>query len=129
MLDEELIEKAKKVRQNAYAPYSQFKLGSAILTRDGKIYTGANVENSSYGLTVCAERTALYCAVSQGERDFVKIALVSDRENPATPCGACCQVLSEFNPNMEIICANLEGVVKKFSLGKLLPSPFGTKRR
>ena len=128
-MDEKLIEQAKKIRENAYAPYSQFKVGVAILTKDGKVYTGANVENSSYGLTVCAERVALYCAISQGERDFVKLVLVSDREDPAIPCGACCQVLSEFNPNMEIICANLDGVVKRFSLKKLLTSSFKMKRR
>ena len=127
MSDEELMEEAKKVRDNAYAPYSRFRVGAAILCKDGKIYTGANVENSSYGLTVCAERVALYCGLSQGERDFVKLALVAEREDPATPCGACCQVLSEFNPDMEIICANLEGVTKKFNLKGLLPSSFRIK--
>ena len=129
MLDERLIEQAEKIRENAYAPYSQFKVGAAILSKNGKVYTGANVENSSYGLTVCAERVALYCAVSQGEREFVKLALVSDREDPAVPCGACCQVLSEFNPDLKIICANLEGVIKRFSLRKLLPSSFRIKKR
>jgi cytidine deaminase len=124
MSDEELIEKARATRGNAHAPYSQFKVGAAILAKSGKVYTGANVENSSYGLTVCAERVALYCGVSQGEREFVKLALVSDREEPAIPCGACCQVLSEFNPDMEIICANLEGITKKITLKRLLPSFF-----
>ena len=129
MLDEKLIKEAKEVRENAYAPYSRFKVGAAILTKNGKIYTGANVENSSYGLTLCAERVALYCAISHGEREFVKFALVTDREEPAIPCGACCQALFEFNPKIEIICANLEGVVKRFSLGKLLTSSFKMKRR
>lgn len=129
MLDEKLIEEARKIRENAYAPYSRFKVGAAISTKNGKIYTGANVENSSYGLTLCAERVALYCAISQGERDFIKLALVADREDPAIPCGACCQALSEFNPKIEIVCANLEGVVKRFSLGKLLTSSFKMKRR
>ena len=128
-MDEKLIKEAKEVRNNAYAPYSRFKVGAAILTKNGKIYTGANVENSSYGLTLCAERVALYYAISQGERDFVKLALVTDREDPAIPCGACCQALSEFNPDMEIVCANLEGAVKRFSLGKLLTSSFKMKRR
>ena len=129
MSDEELLKQAKKVRENAYAPYSQFKVGAVILTKEGKVYSGANVENSSFGLTVCAERAALFCAVSQGQRDLIKLALVSDREDPAIPCGACCQVLSEFNPNMEIICANLEGCIKKFKLKELLPSQFKMKRR
>jgi cytidine deaminase len=127
MSDEELVEQAKRARENAHAPYSQFKVGAAVLTKNGRVYTGANVENSSYGLTVCAERVALYCAISQGEREFVKLALVSNREDPATPCGACCQVLSEFNPDIEIICANLEGTIKKVSLKRLLPSFFRIK--
>ncbi len=129
MSDEELIEKAKEVRKNAYAPYSQFKVGAAILTKSGKVYVGANVENSSYGLTLCAERVALYAAITQGERDFVKLAVVSGREDPAVPCGACCQVLCEFSPKLEIICANLEGDVKKSKLDELLPSSFRMKKK
>jgi len=129
MSDEQLLEEARRVRQNAYAPYSQFRVGAAVLTKNGEIHSGANVENSSFGLTICAERVALYCAISQGERDLAKLALVSDREDPAIPCGACCQVLSEFNPDMEIVCANLEGLVKKFRLKELLPNSFKMKRR
>ena len=124
MSDEKLIEKAKEIRENAYAPYSKFRVGAAILTGEGKIYTGANVENSSYGLTMCAERVALGCAVKSGEKDLIKLALVTDSKKPAVPCGACCQVLAEFNPNMEIICANLKGEVKKFNLNQLLPFYF-----
>ncbi len=124
MTDKDLIEKAKRARPNAYAPYSNFKVGAALLTASGKVYTGANVENASYALTVCAERAAVQKAVNQGDKDFLKIAVVADRNPPVTPCGACRQVLSEFAENIEIVCANLQGKVRKYTLKQLLPQAF-----
>jgi cytidine deaminase len=124
MTDRDLIEKAKRARLKAYAPYSNFKVGAALLTKTGKVYTGANVENSSDGLTVCAERAAVLKAVNEGDKDFVKIAVVADRNQPITPCGACRQVLSEFARNLKVICANLRGDVKKYTLKELLPEAF-----
>jgi len=128
LVDEKrLIHKAKEARRKAYAPYSKFKVGAAILSRKGKVYTGANVESSSYGLTACAERVALYRAVVSGERNFRKIVVVADTEEPTTPCGLCRQVLSEFGGNLEVICANLRGKTQAFKLKELLPHSFKKK--
>jgi cytidine deaminase len=124
MREKILIERAKKARERAYAPYSKFKVGAALLTKRGKVYTGANVENATFGLTVCAERVALFKAVTNGEKNFVKIAVVADKDEPATPCGACRQVLSEFTSDLKIICANLKGKKERYSLRKLLPEAF-----
>ncbi|KPL03792.1 MAG: cytidine deaminase [candidate division Zixibacteria bacterium SM23_73_2] len=128
MRDEELIEKAKKAKEFAHAPYSKFKVGAALLTKNGKLYTGANVENSSYGLSMCAERVTLFCAVSSGEKEFSKLAIVTDSEEPVTPCGACRQTLLEFDGELEIICATTEGKMKIYKLKELLPEPFKFKR-
>jgi cytidine deaminase len=132
MKEKLLIEKAKKARERAYAPYSKFKVGAALLAksrisrqrRGEKVYTGANVENATFGLTVCAERVALFKAITNGEKKFVKIAVVADKDEPITPCGACRQVLSEFAPDLKIICANLKGKIKRYSLRELLPDAF-----
>ncbi|MCK4426970.1 MAG: cytidine deaminase [candidate division Zixibacteria bacterium] len=124
MKDTELVEKAKKARLYAYAPYSKFRVGAALLTKRGKVYTGANVENATFSLTVCAERVALFKAVTNGEKNFVKIAVVVDKDEPVTPCGACRQVLSEFASDLKIICANLKGKTKRYNLKKLLPQAF-----
>ena len=125
MIDwEKLISAAREARGNAYAKFSGFEVGAALLTDSGKIITGCNVENSSFGLTMCAERTAAFKAVSEGEKKFVAIAIVSQSPQPARPCGACRQALFEFNPDMEIACANLNGVVDKFRLSELLPEGF-----
>ncbi len=124
MKESELIEKAKKARLHAYAPYSRFKVGAALLAKSGKVYTGANVENAAFGLTVCAERVALFKAVTNGEKNFVKIAVVADRDEPVTPCGACRQVLSEFASGLKIICGNLKGKTRGYSLRELLPETF-----
>lgn len=124
MREKELIEKAKKARLKAYAPYSKFKVGAALLTKSGKVYTGANVENSTFGLTVCAERIAAFKAVSSGDKNFVKIAIVADKNPPVTPCGACRQVLSEFVQDLKIVCANLQGKVERYNLKELLPEAF-----
>jgi cytidine deaminase len=129
MTDEDLIRKAKRARLKAYAPYSDFKVGAALLTRRGRVFTGANVENASDGLTVCAERAAVLKAVNQGDKDFVKIAVVADKNPPITPCGACRQVLSEFTRDLKIICANLRGDVKKYTLKELLPEAFQRRSR
>jgi cytidine deaminase len=124
MTDKELIEKAKRARLKAYAPYSNFKVGAALLTKSGRVYTGANVENTTFGLTVCAERIAVFKALNRGDKKFTKIAVVSDKNPPVTPCGACRQVLSEFVKDLKIICANLEGKVEKYRLKALLPDAF-----
>jgi len=127
--DKKLISEAEKARKNAYAPYSKFSVGAALLSRNGKVYTGANLENSSFGQTVCAERLALYKAVSDGEKDFKKIAIVAPGAEPVTPCGICRQALFEFSPELEIVCANLKGKVKKYTLKQLLPHSFKYEKR
>ena len=124
MKKEELINLAKKARENAYAPYSKFKVGAALLTKSGKAFTGCNVENSSFGASMCAERVAVFKAVSTGERKFTEIAVVTDTKDPAMPCGMCRQVLSEFAPNIKIYAANLNGKIKEITLEKLLPYAF-----
>jgi cytidine deaminase len=124
MENKKLIQEAKKARGNAYAPYSKFKVGAALLTKKGKVYTGANVENSSYGLSMCAERVALFGAVSSGEKEFSKLVIVADTKKPITPCGACRQILLEFCDDLEIISATVKGKVKRFTLKELYPFPF-----
>lgn len=118
-----LIAAAKKARRNAYCPYSKFKVGAAILASSGKIYAGANIENASYGLTLCAERAAAACAVSDGERHFAAIAIVAG-DRPVAPCGACRQVLSEFGADMDVILGTLRGEGTVIKLSALLPSAF-----
>lgn len=124
MTDEELIETARQYREHSYSPYSRFKVGAAVLTAGGKVYGGCNIENSSYGLTVCAERTAIFKAVSEGEREFEALAVIADTEVPCSPCGACRQVMADFKIP-RIIMANLRGEVKTASLAELLPFAFG----
>lgn len=119
-----LIESAESAARNAYAVYSDFKVGAAILTDDGKIFAGCNIENSSYGLTICAERTAVFKAVSEGFRNFRAIAVCSKAIPPARPCGACLQVLSEFGSDMEILCVNSKGDRDRFKLKELFPEGF-----
>ena len=119
-----LIDAARKASENAYAPYSKIKVGAAILSSSGKIYTGCNIENASYGLTVCAERVAVGCAVSQGEKDFIAIAIVNSTEKIITPCGACLQVLYEFSKNLQIILVSASGEIYRTNLESLLPKPF-----
>ena len=119
-----LITKAKKARQGAYAPYSKFKVGAALETKSGRIFTGCNVENASYGATCCAERVALFKAVSEGVKSFRRIAIVADTPKPCPPCGICRQALYEFGSDMEIITATTRGVVEIARLSQLLPYPF-----
>lgn len=124
MTDQELLERAAGARLRAYAPYSRFQVGAALLTAGGRVVEGCNVENASYGLTNCAERTAVYRAVAEGEREFAAIAVVADTPGPASPCGACRQVLAEFNPQMKVILANLRGEVRVTTVAELLPGAF-----
>ena len=119
---ENLIAKAMEARGKAYAPYSHFAVGAALLARSGRVYTGCNVENASYGLSICAERTAVFKAVSEGERDFEAIAVVT--EKGVTPCGACRQVLMEFGEDMQVIVADDAGRYRVFGLQELLPEAF-----
>jgi cytidine deaminase len=122
----ELIIAAQAAKQKAYAPYSNFKVGAALLGKSGRIYTGCNVENASYGLSSCAERNAVFKALSEGEREFRAIAIVSGSSEPTAPCGACRQVLNEFAPDIAVIMPGKKRTVKT-TLRKLLPLAFGPK--
>ncbi len=119
---EELYKVASEIRKNAYAPYSSFQVGAALLAESGRIYTGVNVENASYGATICAERNAISKAITEGERSFEAIA-ISASKNPAFPCGICRQVLAEFAPDIEIVVRNGKEL-EAYSLGELLPYSF-----
>jgi cytidine deaminase len=123
MQTDNLIEAAKKAREFSYSPYSKFKVGAAVLAKSGKIYSGCNIENASYGITNCAERTAIFKAVSAGEREFTALAVIADADGPVAPCGACRQVIAEFNIG-QIIMANLKGNIKIVTLEELLPFSF-----
>jgi cytidine deaminase len=118
----ELIDLARKARKRAYAPYSHYKVGAALLGKSGTVYTGCNVENASYSHTICAERTAVLKAVSEGEAEFEAIAVVT--RNGGSPCGACRQVLSEFSPELIIYIADKDGEYRTTTLKKLLPDSF-----
>ena len=122
---EQLMDEAKKARDKAYVPYSKFGVGAALLTTDGKIYHGCNIENAAYSMCNCAERTALFKAYSEGDRDFQMMAVVADTERPCSPCGACRQVISELCPSdMKIILTNLKGDVQELTVAELLPGAF-----
>ena len=123
MDNKELFQMAKDVSKNAYSPYSNIKVGAALLTCEGKIYTGVNVENSSYGATICAERTAFTKAVSEGERDFAKIAIGGSIKN-LVPCGMCRQFMAEFGTDLEIIYENEQGRITVTTLAELFPNEF-----
>jgi cytidine deaminase len=116
-----LVKAALEVRNRAHVPYSKFAVGAALLTRSGKIFTGCNVENLSFRLTICAEESAVGSAIAAGERDFIAIAVVADSREPAIPCGACRQVLAEFSPDMEVISSTVGGQRETVHLNKLLP--------
>jgi len=124
---ERLLQAAKKTRNLAHAPYSGFQVGAAILAEDGTVFSGCNIENSSYGLTICAERVALFKAVSERSDSFDAIALVTDTDEPVMPCGACRQVLAEFNPDMIVVSGTIRGKSVSRKLSELLPEPFGKK--
>jgi len=120
---EKLIAAAREVQRKAYAPYSHFAVGAAVLTQDNEIFIGCNVENVSLGLTICAERSAIAAAVANGQNHFVAIAIVTDSSEPALPCGACRQVLAEFGRETKVIAATADGKVQQFLLKELLPRP------
>lgn len=120
----QLIEQARQASNKAYAPYSSFFVGAALLLGDGTVVTGCNVENASYGLTVCAERTAICKAVSEGRREFEAIAVYADTDVFCSPCGACRQVIAEFGPQIRVIMANRRGEYKIMTIAELLPETF-----
>jgi cytidine deaminase len=127
----ELVAAARAARKLAYAPYSNFQVGAALLTEDGTVVTGANVENASYGLSICAERVAVTAAVAAGQRRFTAIAVAVNGAEPASPCGACRQVLYEFpaGPDLQVVCAGDQGaLVEITTLGALLPGAFSPAR-
>lgn len=124
----QLIEEAKAARERAYVPYSKFKVGAVLMTKEGKVYGGCNIENASYGLTNCAERTAIFKAVFEGERTFEKMVIVGETDGPISPCGACRQVIAEFcEPDMPVILTNLNGNTQETTVSELLPGAFTGK--
>ena len=124
MTEQELIERAVAMLERAYIPYSHFPVGAALECEDGAVYTGCNIENSSYGLTICAERTAAVKAVSEGHTRFRRIVIAGNSEDFCYPCGACRQFLYEFSPEMEVVCLNRAREAKKLSLRDLMPYGF-----
>lgn len=126
-MDTDLIAAARKAREHAYAPYSGYTVGAAVRTASGKLFSGANVENASYGLTVCAERVAIQAAVSQGEHDITALAVITG--DGASPCGACRQVLHEFSRDAKIFIGDAAGAHRETTLAALLPEAFDTKTK
>ncbi len=124
---ERLVAAAREARERAVAPFSGFKVGAALLTKDGRVYGGCNVENASYGLTVCAERVALLKALSEGERVFEKIAVVADTDAPTPPCGPCRQLLWEYCGDIPVVLANLQTITGEHQMRDLLPLPFDAR--
>jgi cytidine deaminase len=125
MNTEQLINEAKEAREKAYVPYSKFKVGAALLTKDGKVYHGCNIENAAYSMCNCAERTALFKAYSEGDKDYSMIAVVADTTRPVPPCGACRQVISELcAKDMRVVLTNLNGDVEELTVAELLPGAF-----
>lgn len=124
MEDDKLIQLAREVAAKAHAPYSGFKVGAALCTKDGRVFKGCNVESSSFGATVCAERAALCMAVANGRKSFDSIAIYTDTDDPTPPCGICRQFLMDFSPDMRVICASKTGKVICMTLSELLPNAF-----
>ena len=127
MTDRELINIAREASQSAYAPYSKFNVGAALECSAGTVFTGCNIENASLGCSICAARTAAVKAVSSGNRDFVRIAVYAESASYCTPCGTCRQFLSEFSPNMEVLCAKSDGRYVSYKLNKMLPFSFSSE--
>jgi len=123
MEDRELVQSAQAARKNAYAPYSHYDVGAALLTTSGQVFTGCNVENAVYPMTLCAERAAIVKAVSEGQREFVAIAIAT--RNGGSPCGACRQVMREFAPHLRVLLADDAGHIRQLTLDQLLPDSFG----
>ncbi|WHY01922.1 cytidine deaminase [Neobacillus sp. DY30] len=125
MDEKRLLEEALKARGYAYVPYSKFQVGAALLAKDGKVFRGCNIENASYGMTNCAERTALFKAYSEGVTQFESLVVVADTDGPVSPCGACRQVISELcDSEMEVILTNLKGDIQRITVKDLLPGAF-----
>jgi cytidine deaminase len=125
MEETQLIQEAINAMERAYAPYSNFKVGAALLAKDGTVFKGCNIENAGYSLTNCAERTAFFKAISEGVKNFEKLVVVADTEGPCSPCGACRQVIAEFcDPEMEVILTNLKGNTTNTTVAELLPFAF-----
>ena len=126
---EELIKAAMEAKEHAYVPYSHFRVGAALLTKSGKVYQGCNIENAGYSPTNCAERTAIFKAVSEGYREFQAIAIISDSEEVTSPCGVCRQVMAEFcGPGFEVTMVSCKGDYKTVTLEELLPYAFSMKK-
>lgn len=125
----DLLNAARRARDSAYSPYSRFAVGAAVLASRDRVFTGCNVENASFGLTCCAERVAIFKAVSEGARDFVALAVMGPEEGtPCVPCGACRQVMHEFSPDMVVVTHVAPSAISLHSLGKLLPRAFGPEK-
>jgi cytidine deaminase len=124
---QQLLETAKTARLQSIAPFSNFLVGAAVKTAEGKVYTGCNVESASYGLTVCAERVAIWKALSEGERDFIELAIVADTGSLTPPCGTCRQIIWEFAKNATIMLGNLRGETQIVSISELLPRAFDAR--
>lgn len=125
MDNKELLKMAEAAKENAYVPYSDFKVGAALLTKKGKVYTGCNVEIASFGATNCAERTAIFKAISEGEKEFEKIAIASSNDEETFPCGICRQVMVEFGKDIKIILGNTKkNIIKEYTIEQLLPHSF-----
>jgi len=122
--EEKLIAAARQAREHAHAPFSEFRVGAAVRTKSGRTFGGCNVENASYGLTICAERVAIFKAISEGEREFDAVAVVTDADDLTPPCGACRQIIWEFCGDVPVILANLKGKIERERSSKLLPRPF-----
>ena len=125
MTDRELVRTAMDMLERSYSPYSHFPVGAALLCADGSVFTGCNVENAAYNCGICAERTAVVKAVSEGHRDFVKLAVAAKTRDYCWPCGECRQVLREFAPNLELLCVNAAGDWRSVTLPQMLPHSFG----
>jgi len=123
-IDQTLIDEAKKARENAVAPFSKFKVGAALRTKGGRIFHGCNVENCTYGLTVCAERVALLSALAAGEREFDSIVVITQSDEPGTPCGPCRQLMWEYCGDIDVALTNLKGQRVDYKLSTLFPYPF-----
>ena len=128
MTDRKLIDMATNAMENSYSPYSRFKVGAAVECADGAVFTGCNIENAAFGATMCAEAAAIASAVSAGNRTFKRIAITSEGGAYCFPCGACRQLLSEFSPDMEVLCARADGRYVSYPLATLLPMLFGKEQ-
>lgn len=124
MFETRLWDVAKAARENSHAPYSGFKVGAALETTEGEIVGGCNVENATYGLTICAERVAIFKAISEGKRSFARVCVVTDTPTPTSPCGACRQLLWEFCGDIDVVMANLQGLLLRKKMSELFPLPF-----